>query len=428
MVNSEARVQSSTGPFGSLRRWYAGRKRLRRSRRKSSVRFRLTREGANLVFVVCFIFLGAVLRDISLLILIGAAMIGLILLQWRFNITTVSGLTAKRRVMHRTTQGSKIQCSLTIRNPKRWVGAWLVIAEDNIQQLAPGNSKTATRGKAIIDEILPESESSGTYHLTFHERGLYRIGPCTLATRFPLGLGRGWRVQEEIDEIIVHPKQGTIQPAFKSLLQNSRDGHHRSSSHVGVHEADFFGLRPWASGDSKRWIHWRTTARLGELSVRQFDRLEQQQSCVLLDLYRAPGEISSAQKDACERAIAFIATVVQHAAMSHDTKLAVAIAADSEFSLSGIQSNVLGNAMLDKLAVISPSPNPNLTAALQRMTQDLLANPHLIVVSTRSQAIESLQKSFSSLLGPKATSRLHIHWLDVTQGDLDKYFSWTFKE
>ncbi len=428
MVNAEARTQSSTGLFASLKRWYAGRKRLRRARRKSTVRFRLTREGANLVFVVCFIFLGAVLRDISLLILIGAAMIGLILLQWRFNITTVSGLTASRRILHRAIQGTKIQCSLTIKNPKRWVGAWLVIAEDNIQQLAPGNSRTLMKGKAIIDEIQPESESSGTYNITFNERGLYRIGPCTLVTRFPLGLGRGWRVQDEVDEVIVHPKQGLIQPAFRSLLQNSRDGHQRSSSHVGVHEADFYGLRPWASGDSRRWIHWRTTARLGELSVRQFDRLEQQQSCLLLDLYRGAGDSGAAHKEACERAIAFVATIVHHAAMSHDTKLAVAIAADSEFSLSGIQSNVLGNAMLDKLAVISPSANPNLTAALQRITQDLLANPHLIVVSTRSQEIESLQKSFSSLLGPKASSRLHIHWLDVTQGDLDKYFSWTFIE
>ncbi|MFO0940180.1 MAG: hypothetical protein U0930_05380 [Pirellulales bacterium] len=134
------------------------------------MRFRLTREGANLLFVVCFIFLGAVLRDISLLILIGAAMIGLILLQWRFNITTVSGLTATRRVLHRATQGSKIQCSLTIRNPKRWVRHQL-LPKIPFNQLAPAKSRNVIRGKAIIDEVLPESESVGTYNLTFNERG-----------------------------------------------------------------------------------------------------------------------------------------------------------------------------------------------------------------------------------------------------------------
>ncbi len=420
--------QQPLGLYGSWKRKREQRKRLRRANRRSQVRFRLTREGANLVFVVVFIFVGAVLRDISLLILIAAAMIGLLLLQWRFNITTIARLHATRRVLNRVSQGAKAQCTLTISNSKRWVGAWLVIADDTIKKVSPASNRPDSHGKAIIDEISPQSKTEGSYTLVFHERGLYEVGPCTLSTRFPLGLGRGWRVIDQVDEVIVHPKLGELKPAFKTLLQNSRDGHHHSSAHVGVHEADFYGLRPWASGDSRRWIHWRTTARLGELSVRQFDRLEQQQSCLLLDLFKEPGSEDAGQLQACEKAISFVATLVTQAARSHGNKLSVCIAGDSEFCLTGIQSSVLGNSMLDRLATLSPSGNPNIAAALKSMTTALLANPSLIVVSTRPQASQSIQSTFTSLLGPKASTRLRIHWFNVSQGDLEPYFLWTSSE
>jgi hypothetical protein len=111
--------------------------------------------------------------------------------------------------------------------------------------------------------------------------------------------------------------------------------------------------------------------------------------------------------------------------MVQRNKLAVAIAADTDFTMVGVQSAVLANTLLDRLAIVSPSMQPNLSSALKKMTTALLANPHLIVISTRPEAIADVQQTFSGLLGKKASSRLHIHWLDVKRGDLEPYFSWT---
>ena len=240
-----------------------------------------------MLLVVLFIFIGAVLREINLLILLAAAMIGLLLLQWRFDIGTISGLTATRRLAERVSEGTEVECTVTVENPKRWLGAWLVTVEDGIHQLAPHARRAVGKGVAVVDEVPPRSRSAASYRLVFRERGRYRVGPSVISTRFPLNLGRGWRNTQVTQEIMVHPRLGELTAAAQGLFYSNREGTAKSARHAGSHETEFFGLRPWAMGDSRRWIHWRTSAKLGELSVRQFERLQRQQACLLLELYLA---------------------------------------------------------------------------------------------------------------------------------------------
>lgn len=411
--------------------WYYRYKEARkRSLAKSAefVRFRLTREGIHLLFVVLFIFVGAVLRDINLLILIAAAMIGLLLLQWRFNVGTITGLTTARKLPERVSQGKPVSCQLTVTNPKRWLGAWLILAEDAVEQLAPVASPVPSKGATLIDEIPPRMSSTASFDLVFLNRGRFRVGPSMLSTRFPLNLGRGWRTLENSQEILVHPRLGELTQAARTLLFTDREGQAKSSVHAGVHETEFFGLRPWVNGDSRRWIHWRTTAKMGELSVRQFERLQQQQVCVLLDLYCEKGKQSQENEIACEKAISFVATLAHRTVRVAGNKLNVAIAAERTVTLTSIQSPVLVQNLLDELAVVAPSPTPDRRSALSKMTLALLQNPNLIVVSTRAATTEELQSDFSQLLGPKSSSRIKCQWINVANGELEPYFSWTYDE
>ena len=82
------------------------------------MRFRLTREGVHYVGVLLFIFIGAILRDINLLILLAGAMIGLLLLQWRFNTRTLLRLTADRQLARTTTVGRANEISLRLTIPR----------------------------------------------------------------------------------------------------------------------------------------------------------------------------------------------------------------------------------------------------------------------------------------------------------------------
>ncbi len=452
---ADAAVSSETPSFtGKLwRRWLARRAR-NLARRRSQVKFRLTREGVHFVGVLLFIFFGAVIRDINLLILLAGAMIGLLLLQWRFNVRTLVGLTVGRRMPRATTVGRETEIEVSIHNPKRLLGAWLVLIEDPLRMEAPKARKLSLTGASVIDEVRPRGIGVCQYQLKFNERGKYRIGPTTMSTRFPIGLGRGWRMFNNQEELLVRPALGELRSQVKRIFQTELQGHAESSARAGANEAEFYGLRPWATGDSRRWIHWRTTARLGELSVRQFERQQHQQVCVLLDLHRAPkganaerqnekqanadpanpllatqgkaaGERDDEMHEAIEKAISFVATIANSAVLYHRNKMSVALAASRDYVSTGIQSPVLVESLLDELAMAEPCENPALIQSIRGLQPMLMANPYLLVVSTRPDQMDQLSGELDGGYESQLFNRLRVRWLNVCAGDLEPYFRWT---
>lgn len=424
MATIEAPADSTSKSFsGGLWARFRARRARNKIRQRLQVHFRLTKEGVHFVGVLLFIFFGAVLRDINLLILLAGSMIGLLVLQWRFNSRTLVGLKATRRVASTTAVGRETDVALSIFNPKRWLGSWLVLVEDPLIRQLPTVEKIAQKGSAIVDEVRPQGISFCRYQLNFGKRGRYQIGPSTISTRFPIGLGRGWRTLDNATNIVVHPREGKLTPLAKRLFQQDLHGHTQASAKSGTNEAEFYGLRGWTTGDSKRWIHWRTTARLGELSVRQFERQEHRQVCVLLDLFRSSGAEGDANLERlCETAIEFVATLASSAVMRHHDKLAVAISARRNYSSAGIQSVVLLNSLLDELSTIEPGATGDLNAAFRSISLPLMANPNLVVVSTRENQFSSMLTDGNSTLESRLFARLKVRWLNVSAGDLEPYF------
>jgi uncharacterized protein (DUF58 family) len=410
--------------FAHLWRLWQARRRRARVRALSNVRFRLTREGIHYIGILLFIFVGAMLRDINLLILLAGAMIGLLVLQWRFNVRTLVGLTASRSLPRQTFAGLSTEVAVQVKNPKRWLGSWLILVQDPLQKILPTAHRLQEKGQTVIDEVRPSSVSSSQYKLVFHQRGKYEVGPSTISTRFPLGLGRGSRTLDNAGQIVVYPRLGTLSQRIQQLFQQEMHGNAQVSQKVGMHEADFYGLRPWSTGDSKRWIHWRTTARLGELSVRQFERQQRRQACVLLDLLGAETR-SLVPNNQVELAIAFVATLASATARWGSDRLAVGVAAHECFALPSVQSSVLVENLLERLAIAAPSAQPKLAEALHGLSLPLMNNPHLLVVSTRANQSGTLAQGLQDLAIGKLYNRLQVKWLDVSRGDLEPYFSWT---
>ncbi|MFN3192165.1 MAG: DUF58 domain-containing protein [Aureliella sp.] len=399
----------------------------RRSRARSlaHVRFRLTREGIHFIGILIFIFIGAVIREISLLILLAGTMIGLLLLQWRFNTSTLVGLNVVRRLPRSTSVGEEFDVELRLINPKAWLSAWLVLVEDSVQKVAPEKKRVPEHGVALADTVRPRGVTDSRYRLKLLERGRYEIGVSKISTRFPLGLGLGWRTIDASSSITVQPRQGKLLPACRSLFHVGQVGASRSASKAAMQEGEFFGLRPWATGDSRRWIHWRTTARLGQLSVRQFEQQQQRQITVLLDLAEVEGEDAN---EACEKAISFLATLTSHTIRQGRERLAVAVAGKSVDCYPAIPSAIMVENLLDDLAVAEADDEPDLLSALRGLSVPILNNPRVVVISTRPSMVDQLKSLESEGIEDRILTAVRMNWVDVSAGELEPYFEWIKSE
>ncbi|MGN6545463.1 MAG: DUF58 domain-containing protein [Aureliella sp.] len=408
-----------------LQRWLARRQK-RAAEARQHARFRLSREGFHFVLILLFILVGAVLRDISLLVVLAGVMLGLLFIQWRVGLRSVWGLELKREVPAAAVSGTPIDVRVTIFNRRRTLGSWLLTVEDQIEQLAPAHKFSHQRALTVIDDVAPGHHRQGTYQVVFHQRGHYRIGPTTLSTRYPLNLGTSTRTFLSSNSLVVHPRLGVLTNRCHSLFRVEQQGLSRAIARAGVNEGEFFGLRQWHNGDSPRWIHWRTTARLGELSVRQFEQQQRMQSVMLLDLYARPdAQRSSVETAAIEKAISFMATLAVELVGRGRHKLSIAIAGREVVELPNVQSRILVNDLLDHLASAAGTTEQVLPQALELLQASLVRNPQLIVISTRSNALPQALAAMPDTLCKRVLERISVRWLNVAADDLEPYFQWS---
>ena len=94
------------------------------------------------------------------------------------------------------------------------------------------------------------------------------------------------------------------------LIQRQATENRRGQRHDrSAQQMEYHGLRDYRSGDSPRWIHWRTSARRGKLMVKEFEQQNEQDLAILVDPWLPRTKATPEQREAVEQAIPFAATV-----------------------------------------------------------------------------------------------------------------------
>lgn len=106
-----------------------------------------------------------------------------------------------------------------------------------------------------------------TYTLRPQQRGRHRVGPLLTDLRDPLGLARALRAHDETTDVLVTPVVWPLD-AGNHTGANS-DGSDASLHQVGFRGSDDVLIREYRPGDDTRRVHWKSTARTGELMVRR---------------------------------------------------------------------------------------------------------------------------------------------------------------
>ncbi|MBD1883354.1 DUF58 domain-containing protein [Microcoleus vaginatus] len=124
-----------------------------------------------------------------------------------------------------------------------------------------------------IEVIEPKSIYRDTYYLEVRQRGVYRWQEVNLRTAAPLGLFWCRRSRPVKAVAVVYPQVLPLStcPLIDRIGQeDSPQFYNRSRSQTAT-EGLTRNLRPYRHGDPTRLIHWRTSARYGELRVRELE-------------------------------------------------------------------------------------------------------------------------------------------------------------
>ena len=182
-----------------------------------------------------------------------------------------------------------------VANGKRWLPSYSVTLRSGARRL-------------YVDRLAAGEEVLLTWESTFAARGRTRLPGVQVTTRFPFGLfvkaGRPLLEGEVIVFPVVRPvgDVGRRRPTGSS----GRALHRRGRGH------DLYNLREYRTGDDRRLIHWRSTARAGTLIVRELEAETAAATRIVLvgDGRRDAGRLEAALSEAASLAVHLVGTGV----------------------------------------------------------------------------------------------------------------------
>jgi uncharacterized protein (DUF58 family) len=235
--------------------------------------------------------------------------------------------------------------------------------------------------------------------VTLPARGRYAWGPFVAGSGYPFGLVQRRVTLVPVEELVVLPQLGRLHrgrlrrflgPAGLAAERPQRQVHRHLSA-----RSEFHGLRAFRSGDSPHWIHWRTSARCGELMVREFADVPVHDLVIVLD----PGSgvrsqesgvrnRSSLTPDSCplipelEAAVSLAATVCWEWCRQRGDRCVLVVAGPEPVVVEGVTGPDHGRCMLECLATVQPGTGPVDAGGLaERLARLPLPGASVLVVS-----------------------------------------------
>ncbi len=376
--------------------------------------------------------LGGALRGFNLLLVLAGMLVGALIIQWRWSRRCVESISIQRRLPTEAFVGKPFRVRFMLRNHSRLMPAWMMRVEETIES---ADQKESGIGVCAAGVIPPGKMIQSHFDCVVTRRGRYRFGPTTLMTTFPFALFSSRKFCDEPDQLHVFPELLTLVGDWQKNLISRPGGMATTGRRSGPSEGDFFGLREWQNGDNRKWIHWRTSARLDHLAVRQFEQQRRFDTCVLVDAYQPIGSPSqngsrsdSRSHDDVERAISMAATFMIHLVGSPSNRVVLAIAAKTSDATLGTGSVSGKRQMLEMLAELLPTHRPALREAVARTLKVVGKTQDLIVVSPRPLATAmSSEPTLVDTIAPWVR-RGAFRWIDVNDREVNRWVAQPTRE
>jgi len=272
--------------------------------------------------------------------------------------------------------------------PARVARGDLAVARLQAMNMGTRSAAAARAVETVAGEetsvVLPRLPPGGTrtvsYRLPTHRRGALAVGPLRVRREDALGVAVAERDEGGLTTLWVHPRTHAVRlPATGRTAH--LDGPTTDSAPRG--SITFHTLRDYVLGDDLRHVHWRSSARLGTLVVRQHVDTSQPRTGIVLDTRAAAYVSQAAFEEAVEVAASLLCSGVERG-----WPVRVVSTGGLDLAASGGAGAVRElAAMLDRLAEVTPRQDAR-GATPERTARTLPGGTCLAVVSGATSGAE----------------------------------------
>lgn len=142
-------------------------------------------------------------------------------------------------------------------------------------------------GDGIVEVPVPllraDARMTHAIDIPTPRRGVIPVGPAITVRTDPVGLLRREHEWQDEFTLFVHPRTVTVPSTSAGLI---RDLEGNPTTRLVDNDMSFHAIREYAPGDSRRQVHWKSTAKTGKLMVRQFEETRRSRLAIAIDVAR----------------------------------------------------------------------------------------------------------------------------------------------
>lgn len=174
--------------------------------------------------------------------------------------------------------GDTVKVIVRLRNPSPLPILWLY-AEETLPE------RTLVRGTTRRLLFIPPGRSFYlNYAVTVTRRGCFQFGPIVLESGDVFGLFKRTRVHPRRDFVTVLPEHHVIEDF--QIGQRRRLGDLTAARSFFEDPTRIRGVREYRRGDAMKRIHWKASARAGQLRSKIYDPVTEAGATIVLDFHR----------------------------------------------------------------------------------------------------------------------------------------------
>ncbi len=228
----------------------------------------------------------------------------------------------------------------------------------------------------LIGKVMPKEYENLKYYSLCYKRGLYKIGPIEIIFQDFLGFFRLVKKLPLVSHLLVYPKVFNIK-YFPELVQGSREWFGLETVRTSGESLEFYGIREYQRGDGLKRIHWKSTARLGNLTVRQYEKSITSEATIILDLKR--GHNIGYEKDTTlEYAVKIAASISRYLLLEHQSLVQI-IGYGKDFVISPFNKGDFGYfSIMEYLAQVNSDGDTDMAGVLAEASYAIGQNSTLI--------------------------------------------------